>query len=78
MIRHCSAFLASKQTRKVLQALILSHIDYCPVVWSCAAKKDIGKLQLVQKRAARIVLRCTRRANVSGVHVNLSSELRRD
>lgn len=50
----------------------MSHLDYCPVVWSGAAKKDIGKLQLVQIRTARIALRCTQRANVNDMHVNLS------
>jgi hypothetical protein len=37
IIKHCSAFL-SLSTR---QALILSHLDYYPVVWSGATKRDI-------------------------------------
>jgi hypothetical protein len=39
IIKQCSAFLT---TRQVLQALVLSHLDYCPVVWSGASKRDLG------------------------------------
>ena len=34
------------------------------------ANKDIGKLQLVQKRAAHIALRCKWSVNVNNSHVN--------
>ena len=33
---------------------------------------DIGKLQLAQNRAARLALKCTQRANINDMHVNLS------
>ena len=35
-----SIFLTTLSTRKVLQVLVLSHLDYCAVVWSDATKKD--------------------------------------
>ena len=38
-----SAFLTTLSTRKVLLALVLSHLDYCSVVWSGATKRDLGK-----------------------------------
>jgi hypothetical protein len=41
-------------------------------VWSGATKKDLGKLQLAQNRAARLALGCTQRANINNMHVNLS------
>ena len=66
-----SAFLATL-SRQVLQALVLSHLDYCSVVWSGATKRDLGKLQLTQNSAARLVLKCTPRANINNMHVNLS------
>ena len=59
-------------TRQVLQALVLSHLNNCSVVWSGATKKDLGKLQLTQNRAARLALGCTQRANINNMHVNLS------
>ena len=52
--KRCSAFLITPSTRQVLQALVLSHLDYCSVVWSGATKKDLGKLLLAQNRATRL------------------------
>ena len=71
----CSAFLTSQSTRQVLQALVLSYLEYCPAVWSSAAKMNLGKLQLVvQNKAACISLRCTRRE----MSISPGSTLRRD
>jgi hypothetical protein len=54
IINRCSAFLTTLSTTHVLQALVLSHIDYCSVVWSGATKNDF--LQLAQNRAAQLAL----------------------
>jgi hypothetical protein len=40
IMKQCSAFLTTLSTRQVLQALVLSHLDYCSVVWSDSTKKD--------------------------------------
>jgi hypothetical protein len=56
VLKICSAFFTQKLTVVVL---VLSHLDYCPVIWSRAAKKDIEKLQLAQNRAARLALNYT-------------------
>jgi hypothetical protein len=72
IIMQCSSFLTTLSTRQVLQALVLSHLNYCSVVWSGATKKELGKLQLAQKRAAWPALGCTQRANINNMHVNLS------
>ena len=53
------------------QALVLSHLDYCPAVWTSAAKKDLRKLQLVQNRTegqARLALQCRNRSNILHMH----------
>jgi hypothetical protein len=71
IIKLCSAFLTTLSTRLVLQALVLLHLDYCSVVWSGATKRDLGKLQLDQNRAAQLALNCTWRANNINMHVNL-------
>jgi hypothetical protein len=72
VIKSYSTFLTALSTRQVLQALVLSHLDYCSVVWSGATKRDLGKLQLAQNSAARLALGCTQRANINNMHVNLS------
>ena len=50
VIKICSVLLTPHSTKQVLQALVLSYLDYCPVIWSSAAKKDLVKLQLAQNR----------------------------
>ena len=44
IIKCCSTFLTALSTRQVLQAQVLSHLDYCSVMWSGASKRDLGKL----------------------------------
>ena len=63
------AFLTTLSARQVLQALVLSHLDYCSVVWSGATKKE---LKLDQNRAAWLTLGRTQKANINNMHVNLS------
>jgi hypothetical protein len=57
IIKRYSAILTALSARKILQALVLSHLDSCSVVWSGATRRDLGKLPLAQNRAARLVLR---------------------
>ena len=40
IIKCYSNFLTELSTRQVLQALVLSHLDYCSGVWLGARKKD--------------------------------------
>ena len=72
MARKCVAYTSPPILNQVVQSLILSHLDYCPVIWSSASKKELNKLQLVQNRAARLVLQCSNRTNVSLMHKRLS------
>ena len=62
-IKQCSALT----TRQVLHALVLSHLDYCSVVWSGATKMEFGNLHLGLNRAPRLALGGTRRA-LSVIH----------
>jgi hypothetical protein len=50
-----------RSTVLVVQALILSHLDYCPVKSSGATKEDLVKLQLAQNKASHLALNCTHR-----------------
>lgn len=71
-LRRCAYFLTSSVTKQVIQALVLSQLDYCSVVWSSASKTDLTKLQLIQNRAARLALRCPFRTSTSARHERLS------
>ena len=50
----------------------MSYFDYCPVVWSSAARKDQVTLQLAQNRVARLALHCNQRADINTMHASLS------
>jgi hypothetical protein len=39
VVKRCSAFLTPHSKKQVLQALVWSNLDYCPVVWSSAARE---------------------------------------
>jgi hypothetical protein len=70
IIKRYSNLLTALSTRQVLQAIVLSHLDYCSVVWSGATKRDLGKL--AQNSAAWLALGCSQRSNMNNMHVNLS------
>lgn len=72
VIRRYRDYLSEKSVKLIIQALILSNLDYCPVVWSNASADMINKLQKVQNKAARIVLGCDFRTDVFGMHEKLN------
>lgn len=71
-LKRCVYFLDSSITKLVIQSLVLSHFDYCSVIWSSASKTDLSKLQIIQNRAARLALRCPFRTSVSAMHERLA------
>ena len=68
VIKRCSDCLTPHSKKQVLQALDLSNLDYCPVVWSSAARKDL----LAQNRAARFALNHIQMADINTMHASLS------
>ena len=65
-------FLCLLFSCQIVQSLVLCHLDYCSTVWSSAASGDLRRLQVVQNRAARLVLNRPLRANVDHMHACLS------
>ncbi len=43
--RKCSAFIPSSFLKDVVQSLVLSHLEYCSMVWSSASEKHLKNLQ---------------------------------
>uniref|UniRef100_A0A669AV95 Reverse transcriptase domain-containing protein n=1 Tax=Oreochromis niloticus TaxID=8128 RepID=A0A669AV95_ORENI len=70
--RKCSFYITSSIMKDVINALVLSHLEYCSSIWSAANKTDLNRLQLVQNRAARLVLRCSYYTNIDKMHDKLS------
>ena len=71
-IRRSAHLLNDTTIKLVIQSLVLSNLDYCPVIWSSASKQNMCKLQLAQNRAARLALRCSVRSSVDAMHARLS------
>ena len=71
MIRRCKKYLTPQSTNQVIQALVLSHMNYCTVVWSNTSLGNIRKMQLAQNKAARVALSCGIRTNVGQMHDRL-------
>lgn len=71
IIRKCAYFLTEITIKQVIQSLVLSHLDYCPAIWSSASKQELNKIQLTQNRAARLALHCSMRDSVEGMHARL-------
>ena len=72
-IRRSAHLLTNTTIRLVIQSLVLSNMDYCPVIWSSASKQELGKLQLAQNRAARLALHCSVRSSVDAMNARLHS-----
>jgi hypothetical protein len=53
MVKSLEWFPSSPATElgRMLVSLVLSNLDYCPVMWSSEARKYLVKLQLAQNKA---------------------------
>ena len=50
---------------QIVNALVLSHLDYCSVVWSSTSMTQIKNLRIAQNKAARCIFRYSYKANVN-------------
>jgi Reverse transcriptase (RNA-dependent DNA polymerase) len=48
-------FLPKRALRMLYFALVHCHLTYCPIIYSIASKTQIKKLQIVQKKAIRVI-----------------------
>ena len=71
-VRRCCSSVTRPLLRQIVQSLVLCHLDYCSAVWSSANGGELKKLQVVQNRAARLVLGCSMRTNVATMHESLA------
>ena len=64
-VRKC---LNANVSTMLYKSLMIPTFDYGDVVYSCATKEALNKLQIVQNRACRVISREGRRTNVETMH----------
>ncbi len=54
-LRRLSRVLSTKDKLLLFECFILSHFNYCPIVWHYCSINDMKKIENIQKRALRYV-----------------------
>ena len=55
MMRRIKQYVPKPTLIKICNAIVLSHFDYCSMVWDNCADYQLEKLQKLQNRAARVI-----------------------
>ena len=51
------SFMGMTEKTILMKSFILSNFNYCPLVWHFCSKRDSDKMEKIQKRALRMVLK---------------------
>ncbi len=70
-IRKISPFLTQHAARLLVQALVISRLDYCNALLAGLPSNTIKPLQMIQNAAARLVFNEPKRAHVTPLFVSL-------
>lgn len=76
--RTCRGLDDSNTLRTLYCALVRSNVEYCSVVWSPYTKKNTEKLEKVQKRATKFILKTEdrlKKLNLINFYIKPSMEL---
>ena len=57
---------------KIYKALILPVMYYGDIIWSTGVMSNMVRVQRLQNRAGRIILRCNRRTHKTDIHKSLN------
>lgn len=64
VVKHCKKYILNRVMKRIVESLVLSHLDYCSIIWSSTTEMNLRKLQVAQNKAARVVLSCPFRTSV--------------
>jgi len=70
-IKKIRAFLSEHAARLLVQALVLSRLDYCNALLAGLPASSIKPLQLIQNAAARLIFNEPKRIHVTPLFINL-------
>ncbi len=70
-IKKIRPFLSEHATQLLVQALVLSRLDYCNALLAGLPASSIKPLQLIQNAAARLIFNEPKRTHVTPLFINL-------
>ncbi len=70
-IKKIRPFLSEHATQLLVQALVLSRLDYCNALLAGLPASSIKPLQLIQNTAARLIFNEPKRTHVTPLFINL-------
>ncbi len=71
VVQKARDFLDLGASVQLYKSLVLPHLDYCDLVYSCTSDANLQKLQKLQNSACRTLLKADRRAHISDMHKEL-------
>jgi len=57
VLKRCSPYLPIEARKTLYNTLVLPHIDYCSTVWGCTSQTNVMRVQRLQNRAMRSILK---------------------
>ena len=55
-LKRLHPYITHQSTRKILtQSFVLSHFNYCPLVWYFTTARQLQKIEKIQERASRFI-----------------------
>ncbi len=70
-IKKIRPFLSENVSQLIVQALVLSRLDYCNALFAGLPASSIKPLQLIQNAAARLIFNEPKRTHVTPLFINL-------
>jgi len=71
LLRRLRPYLGTNVANMLYKAIVLPIVEYCDVIWDNSSSTLKQRLQILQNRAARIILRRDPRANIEELHHTL-------
>ena len=71
ILKRASALVPQSSLVTIYNTVMLPHIDYCSVVWGGCNDRDITRLQRLQNRAMRVILKCHYRTHINTMLTSL-------
>jgi hypothetical protein len=65
VLKRTRPFISPETSKLLYNAMVLPLFDYIDVIWSCCNVTQLNRIQRLQNRAARIILKCHPRTHIA-------------